>query len=1064
MSSPLHLLETGCGIARESSSFESGRRAAVQAVSTITTLPLSVVMVFATVGDDLNEALRGVRSITGAAPLIGAATGEICPGSREGGISVAVLASPHLRVRYAVGAQVDGEWRDAVARIMEEPELAPYFSRDGELLREPTVEGKSLFGIIFAPGVPGTALSPHPHIPELLAQRSLGRIPFFGVSAPRDKGMTRPSTLANDGAVTDGLLVALFESRLRFGIALPAEIPGMCALLDGVPLEGFRCLGKEGRGEGLSGQDNGAIRTLILGRELFPGDRKALENDRLQREPQGAALLESSEQFVRSTLDTFPSVICLVDENGVIMATNNAWRDFALANALSPEVGEGSNYLEICDRAQGVSGDGAAEFAQGIRQVIHGEISGFSREYSCDSPVQRRWFVGTVVKLQGVTPTRVMITHENITHLKLTEESLRESLDNYRLFFETMDDLIFIGGADGSILYANPAVSRKLGYPGEKLLTMGLLDLHPDSCRGEAAEILAEMLKGERDSCPLPLLKQDGGLLPVETRIWRGEWNGRKVLFGLSKDLSTLKTALEMFREIFEHNPSPLTLSRVDTGVFVKVNAAFRQTLGYDSRELLGRTSGELGLFTDGAAEQRALRRVLKTGRLDGFQLSIRTKSGELRTGIFSGVTIDNQGERLFLTVMSDITENKRFQEELLRSRTLAEAANLAKSAFLATMSHELRTPLNSILGMCEVLGEQACGVIPDEQRRHVAVIDESGRHLLALINDILDLSRIEADKLELELSFLTLEDLCRSSLTFVGETAFKKRIGLAMTMNRTPDRFRSDSRRLKQILINLLSNAVKFTPEGGAVALEVEGDPQRRELRFTVGDTGIGIASDDLKKLFHPFVQVDSSLARRYEGTGLGLVLVARLSELLGGAVAVESEPGKGSRFTIILPWPDSETEPARETPELLVEPLPPAAPFPGFFLTPPLILLAEDNRASREAISTYLRMKGYRVITGETGAQAVTLAGEERPDLILMDVQMPVLDGLTAIREIRAFPPPGSAVPIIVLTALAMPGDKERCLEAGADAYLDKPLSLRKLSEQIAEMLEDEGSRFKV
>ena len=659
---------------------------------------------------------------------------------------------------------------------------------------------------------------------------------------------------------------------------------------------------RSNRGATLTLMRNGVPMTgfYSLGKQVSP------ENDQPRRN------IRSSEQFIWATLDTIPFEICVLDEEGVIIATNKSWRDFAQINGLLfPCHGEGSNYLRVCDDAQGVSDGDAVEFAAGIRRVIRGELTDFSREYPCHSLTERRWFIAKVSKLPGQEPIRVVVSHENITHLKLTEESLRESRDNYRMFFETIDDLIFISALDGAILYTNPAVCRKLGYDSEELSRMKILDLHPDSCREEAGEILAAMFSGERDLCPLPLRKQDGGLLPVETRIWRGRWDGREVIYGISKDMSSLQAAHDKFQKIFEHNPTPLAISTADTGQFVGVNEALRRTIGYTSDEILGRTASDLGLFPDAAAQRQAARLLFETGLLDAYELTVQTKDGKQRTGIFSGTTINDQGSTLFLTVMSDITERKRFEEELIQARSLAEAANLAKSAFLTTMSHELRTPLNSILGMCEVLLDQDISLAAEKQRRYLTIIDESGRHLLTLINDILDLSRIEADKLDLSIEPLSLEDLCRSCLTFIREMAIKKRIALSMTQLRIPERFNSDQRRLKQILINLLGNAVKFTPEEGEVCLEVIGDAEQREIRFIVRDTGIGISPDDMKKLFKPFVQVDSTLSRRYDGTGLGLTLVKRLVELLGGRVEAESEPGQGSRFAVILPWRDSEAEP---------------------------------------------------------------------------------------------------------------------------------------------------------
>ena len=389
---------------------------------------------------------------------------------------------------------------------------------------------------------------------------------------------------------------------------------------------------------------------------------------------------------------------------------------------------------------------------------------------------------------------------------------------------------------------------------------------------------------------------------------------------------------------------------------------------------------------------------------------------------------------------------------ELESSRDQADAANQAKSMFLATMSHELRTPLNAILGLSEMLQEGVMGSVHPDQSQALGTIEESGRHLLAVITDILDLSKIEADRMDLELYPVNLEELCHASLRFVKEPAHKKDITLTFTMLETPETFQTDPRRVKQILVNLLGNAIKFTPTGGNIGLDVVGDALQRILRFTVRDTGIGIAPDDLDRLFHPFVQVDNSLARRFEGTGLGLAMVARLTELLGGEVSVESKPGCGSSFSFTLPWEKdlSEVDPGAD---LCLDAAPPE--LCESFAGTPLILLVEDSRASREMLHDFLLSLGCRVETAETGCDAISLVQQHQPELILMDIQMPVMDGLTAIREIRALLPAGSSLPIIALTALTMPGDKERCLEAGADDYLGKPFRIRELQAKIVELL---------
>jgi CheY-like chemotaxis protein len=383
----------------------------------------------------------------------------------------------------------------------------------------------------------------------------------------------------------------------------------------------------------------------------------------------------------------------------------------------------------------------------------------------------------------------------------------------------------------------------------------------------------------------------------------------------------------------------------------------------------------------------------------------------------------------------------------------LARAARL-KDEFLASMSHELRTPLNAVLGLSEALQEQLYGPLNERQHKSLRSIEKSGRHLLALINDILDVSKIEAGKLGLEIGPVSVELVCQASLGLIKQAAQKKRLKVSSSFDSAVEIVQADQRRLKQILVNLLSNAVKFTPEGGAISLEVVGDVEREVVHFTVWDTGIGISPEEMGRLFQPFVQLDSSLSRQYTGTGLGLALVRRLTELHGGGVSVKSKIGKGSRFTVSLPWqaPAVSVEPVGE-PELAEAGTPlavAAAQRPGAEW--PLILLAEDNEDSIATLSDYLLAKGYRVVVTREGAEAIQRAKEERPDLILMDIQMAGMDGLEATRRLRADAAQSVAtVPIIALTALAMPGDRERCLAAGVNEYLSKPVSLKGLVKVI-------------
>jgi len=365
-------------------------------------------------------------------------------------------------------------------------------------------------------------------------------------------------------------------------------------------------------------------------------------------------------------------------------------------------------------------------------------------------------------------------------------------------------------------------------------------------------------------------------------------------------------------------------------------------------------------------------------------------------------------------------------------------------------MSHELRTPLNSILGMAEILKENVYGDLNSEQQQSVGYIEESGRHLLTLITDILDMAKIEAGKTELLITPVVAQDVCQASLLFIKQVAQKKRINVVTTFDPAIDIIQVDERRLKQILVNLLSNAVKFTPEDGQLGLEMTGDKADGVVHFTIWDTGIGIAPEDLSRLFRPFEQLDNRLSRQYEGTGLGLVLVYRLVELHGGSVAVESAGiGQGSRFTVSLPWRVSENE-------LSGSPLVQTESSPAHGSPSAVVLLVEDNEVNIATLAAFLQVKTYQVLTARSGIEAIERAWTERPDIILMDIQMPGMDGLEAIHHLRA----DSAlnrIPVIALTALAMPGDRERCLAAGANEYLSKPVRLKKLTQLIDKLVEE-------
>lgn len=454
---------------------------------------------------------------------------------------------------------------------------------------------------------------------------------------------------------------------------------------------------------------------------------------------------------------------------------------------------------------------------------------------------------------------------------------------------------------------------------------------------------------------------------------------------------------------------------------------------------------------------------------IDQSPLSLSEWASALGIGSYVAVPLISQGNSLGVLYMSHMEPRNYRQEEVDFLRALGNRAAVAvtnvrlnealqdtneelsqiarlKDNFLATMSHELRTPLTAILGLTESLQMGVYGTTNERQTQSLKDIAASGEHLLDLINDILDVSKIEAGQLALTHDWIDVQSLCQSSLRLVEQNAQQKNLKVTFSIDSSLDSMWGDERRLRQILVNLLSNAVKFTPAGGQIGLEAYGNDFTQEAIFTVWDTGVGIDRTSLKRLFTPFVQLDSSLSREYEGTGLGLALVKRLTELHGGQVSVDTHIGEGSRFVVTLPW---ERE-GDELPTLITE-ITESAKEP-ILTQKATVLVAEDNTISRETITDFLNFKGFKSLSADNGYDAIILAEENRPDLILMDIQMPRMDGLEAIRLLR-----GKAYdkPIVALTGLAMAGDEDRCLEAGATAYLSKPISLEKLTQIIVEYL---------
>ncbi len=634
---------------------------------------------------------------------------------------------------------------------------------------------------------------------------------------------------------------------------------------------------------------------------------------------------------------------------------------------------------------------------------------------------------------------------------------------------ETARDGFAICRLGGRFSYVNEAFCRMLGYSRAEILEMNIRDVdvvmqetHLQKAGASIREAGAALLETRHR-------RKDGEVIDVEVSLsWSDASGGRYAFF--SRDITERKRAAEALRA------SEATLRRITDHMvdlvaefdhrarFVFATPSFERVLGYGPGELIGTWAPEKLHPEEREKVISAVRAMLTAGE-GSTRFRYRHKDGSYRWIEANGRAFLDAGGRVVGSVMGsrDVTEQARATEELqrrsgqlhLRSKELSSAvqslerASRAKDDFLASMSHELRTPLNGILGMAEILRNAIHGPLTERQQRCLQVIDEGGRHLLSLINDILDVAKIEAGRLVLQPEPCSVVGMCRASLAMVQAAADRKGIVLSFEVDRNATPVTADPRRLQQVLFNLLSNAVKFTPAGGRVLLEARADPTVNELHLVVSDTGAGIAPNDLHKLFQPFTQLDTRLAREHTGTGLGLALVRHMTELHGGRVEVVSEQGKGSRFTVVLPWVPRPDSPPSGTSFRSVG-TPPPRPLPGPSGRAIVVLLVDDDPAAAEVLASYFGACGIRLEVAKTGPEGLELVATVRPDVVLMDIQLPGMDGLEVIRRLKA-EDDGTGPRVIALTALAMTGDRERILAAGADDYLSKPVALHLLEARI-------------
>lgn len=745
--------------------------------------------------------------------------------------------------------------------------------------------------------------------------------------------------------------------------------------------------------------------------------------------------LEQSRDYYYRMFENFPSLIWKTDLEGNVVFFNRSW---SLFTGRINEDCLGTKWLDQVHPED-------KEFYLKIRENAFKSKKSFSIEYRI------RHFSGEYRWIQGIYSPSYEVDGCYGGYVGLgiditDRKNLEESLIRYKMLSEKVRDTILFIDINGKIMDANNAAVKLYGHSKGELIDLTIFDL----IEGGKSLAIEQMESGDKEGVFFETVhkRKDGSLVPVEVSAKTTTIKEKRVILCIIRDISERKASQnaiidseEKFRQVFHNSADAIFVQETNSdgthSRLIEVNQTAGDMFHYTYEEFFQKERPIIELVDSENTLEDYQRELIDREQI-AFQTQAKLKDGStLPIEVISSHCFLNE-RKITITIVRDITERLAVEKALNQAKEEAESANRAKSEFLANMSHEIRTPLNGIVGMVNLM---RLSNLNQEQQENISIVKTCVNALLNVINDILDFSKMEAGKLEIQKKNCDIKSLIEHTIKAQSSIAANKGIELNYAFSATtPQYVMGDFHRIQQILNNLISNAIKFT-ETGEIWVKVKklsSEKGQVTVLFAVEDSGIGIPEENREQIFESFSQVDGSFTRRFGGTGLGLAITKQLVELMGGKIWVESVEGMGSKFFFKLTF--DLGAPEQETPEI----------NPSYFKINKeyKILLTEDDKVNQIVISRMLNECGYVVDIANNGFEAVEMVKKNPYDIILMDIQMPEMDGIEATKRIRET---NQQTPVLAITAYALHGDREKFLSLGMDGYISKPIKVEKLVEEI-------------